>query len=139
MTTREQIIAEAKKAGIGWALGLGGMDEFLFTFYAIAFEAGRVAELKADIEEEGAIRERLTTLLDHTAIALKGEEKALTKHSWHDLGWCAAQVVYDRDKLRKQVTLLREGFEKIKCLYLTSKVPFYVATIQMKHSPPPLT
>lgn len=44
MTTREQIIAEAKKAGIGWALGLGGMDEFLFTFYTIAFEAGRVVE-----------------------------------------------------------------------------------------------
>jgi hypothetical protein len=33
------------------------------------------------------------------------------------------------ESLRKQVTLLREGFEKIKCLYLTSKVPFYVATI----------
>jgi len=44
MITREQIIAEAEKVGIGWALGLGGMDEFLVTFYTIAFKAGRVAE-----------------------------------------------------------------------------------------------
>ncbi len=50
MTTREQIIAAAKEAGITYS---GTMPEIfdsqdvLAKFYAIAFEAGRVAEREA--------------------------------------------------------------------------------------------
>ena len=74
----------------------------------LASRDAEVAELKAEVEEESALRERLAKLLAKTAIALKGEEAALTKHSWHDLGWCAAEVVYERDKLRNQVTAMRD-------------------------------
>ena len=77
----------------------------------LASRDAEVAELKAEVEEESAIRERLAKLLAETAIALKGEEQALTKHSWHDLGWCAAEVVHERDKLRNQVTLLRDALK----------------------------
>lgn len=44
MTTREQIIAAAKEAGMWWGWGIGRMDDFLIALYALAFEAGRVAE-----------------------------------------------------------------------------------------------
>ena len=56
-------------------------------------------ELLADVAEEAAVREKLATLLAETAVALKGPEAALFRHSWHDLAEVAAGVVKHRDEL----------------------------------------
>ena len=56
-------------------------------------------ELLADIAEESAVREKLATLLAETAVALKGPEAALFRHSWHDLAEVAAGIVKQRDEL----------------------------------------
>ena len=56
-------------------------------------------ELLADVAEEAAVREKLATLLAETAVALKGPEAALFRHSWHDLAEVAAGVVKQRDEL----------------------------------------
>ena len=56
-------------------------------------------ELLGDIAEESAVREKLATLLAETAVALKGPEAALFRHSWHDLADVAAGIVKQRDEL----------------------------------------
>ena len=56
-------------------------------------------ELAADVAEESAVREKLAIILAETAVALKGPEAALFRHSWHDLAEVARKVVSQRDEL----------------------------------------
>ena len=78
-------------------------------------------ELLADVAEEAAVREKLATLLAETAVALKGPEAALFRHSWHDLAEVAAGVVKHRDELlaalekmnRAYVGLMENGRDRI--------------------------
>lgn len=65
-------------------------------------------ELLDDIAEESAVREKLATLLAETAVALKGQEAALFRHSWHDLAEVAGKVVAQRDELLA-------ALERIEC------------------------
>lgn len=61
--------------------------------------AKKCDELIAEVAEESAVREKLATLLAETAVALKGQEAALFRHSWHDLADVAGKVVAQRGAL----------------------------------------
>ena len=75
-----------------------------FTQGRISNHTGRkssaeLRRLHADAEESEALRERLSTLLKRTAIALRGPEPELTSYGWHDLPERASAVVAQRDAL----------------------------------------
>ena len=59
-------------------------------------------DLLADLKESDALRNRLATLLSETAIALKGEEAALQRHSWHDLPVVALAAMIEIEMLKGQ-------------------------------------
>lgn len=73
-----------------------------------------IDNLREEIEEEVAIRERLAKILTDTAIAIKGEEPPLTRHSWHDLEQCANDVVKERNALRQKLSSLLQDLHVIK-------------------------
>lgn len=50
-----------------------------------ALDAYVAEKVKEETGECTALNDRLAKLLAETAVALKGEEAALTRHSWHDL------------------------------------------------------
>ena len=50
------------------------------------------AQLREDLQETDAIRERCAQLLAETAVALKGPEKALHRHGWQDLPEAAIKL-----------------------------------------------
>ena len=59
-------------------------------------------ELLLDVKESDDLRNRLATLLSETAIALKGEEEALKRHSWHDLPVVALAAMLEITILKQQ-------------------------------------
>lgn len=63
-----------------------------------------LANTRAALNEETALREKLSKILTATANALKGEPPALTLHSWHDLAEVAGRLREERDALRKVVS-----------------------------------
>lgn len=60
---------------------------------AIATRDATIAELRAEADACEAIRDRLSNLLDQTAIALRGQEPPLTKWSFHDIPDRAAAAI----------------------------------------------
>lgn len=56
------------------------------------------------LQDEIALRERLAKILTETAIAIKGEEAPLTRHSWHDLAQCATDAVKEHNALCQQLS-----------------------------------
>jgi len=67
-----------------------------------------------DLRESDAVRDRLAALLSDTAIALKGEEAELQRHSWHDLPVVALAAMIEIEMLKGQrddllAALLREA------------------------------
>jgi len=73
-------------------------------------------DLLADLKESDAVRNRLATLLSETAIALKGEEAALQRHSWHDLPVVALSAMIEIEMLKGQrndlLTICRNVVER---------------------------
>ena len=59
-------------------------------------------QLLADEKESDAVRDRLAKLLSETAIALNGEEEALTRHSWHDLPVLALAAKVEAELMKQQ-------------------------------------
>lgn len=63
--------------------------------------------------ECAALNDRLAKLLAETAIALKGEEAALTRHSWHDLPVIALAKMVEISELTRQRDLAVSAFKEI--------------------------
>ena len=62
--------------------------------------AAEIEDLRRDLDENAALRERLSDLLRRTAVALRGPEPPLTRWSWHDLPErAAAAVAEERERL----------------------------------------
>lgn len=61
--------------------------------------------IRQERDEERAVRERLSTLLNATALALKGPEPKLTKWSFHDLPELAANVKRQIDEFKRKNNL----------------------------------
>lgn len=70
-------------------------------------------ELLADVKESDAVRDRLAKLLSETAIALKGEEEALQRHSWHDLPVVALAAMLEITILKQQREELLSALERL--------------------------
>ena len=72
-------------------------------------------ELKRELEEESALREKLASLLSDAAAALKGPEAELSSHSWHDVASLAGSVVRQRDELEaeKEINFALEHDDKL--------------------------
>jgi hypothetical protein len=51
-----------------------------------------IAELRAEVKEDERLRSRLSSILTHTANALKGPPATLTSHDWSDLPKVAAAM-----------------------------------------------
>lgn len=67
--------------GYAWLLGATkGQDEV-------------IAQLRAESDEDDALRSRLASLLTRTANALKGEPEPLHQHDWSDLPDVAARAI----------------------------------------------
>ena len=66
--------------------------------------AAEVEELRRDLAENAALRERMADLLSRTAVALRGPEPPLTRWSWHDLPErAAAAVAAERERVARDV------------------------------------
>lgn len=72
--------------------------------------------LKAELAESDALRDKLAKLLAETAVALKGEEEALTRHSWHDLPVIALAVVIELAESKAELAKCREDAERLDFL-----------------------
>lgn len=68
----------------------------------IANLVAEVETLRKDLEESDAVRNSLAVLLSETAVALKGEEAELHRHSWHDLPAVALAAMIEVEMLKKQ-------------------------------------
>lgn len=55
--------------------------------------AAEIENLRSDLDENAALRERMADLLRRTAVALRGPEPPLTRWGWHDLPERAAAAV----------------------------------------------
>lgn len=73
-----------------------------------------------DLEESDALRERLSSLLKATAIAIRGAEPELTSWSWHDLPERAARLHALNAEL---VEALRVAVEAMKVSLPISGLP----------------
>jgi hypothetical protein len=69
-----------------------------------------------DLRESDAVRDRLAALLSDTAIALKGEEAELQRHSWHDLPVVALAAMIEIEMIKGQrddlLTICRNVVER---------------------------
>ena len=66
--------------------------------------AAEIEDLRRDLDENAALRERMADLLRRTAVALRGPEPPLTRWSWHDLPErAAAAVAEERERLARDV------------------------------------
>lgn len=63
--------------------------------------AAEVEELRRDLAENEALRDRMADLLSRTAVALRGPEPPLTRWSWHDLPERAAAAVAAIDLMQR--------------------------------------
>lgn len=82
---------------------------------------GRIAELESSLAESDAVRDRIAHLLAETAVALKGPEKALHRHGWHDLPQVAAAQ-------SAALAKARDGLERLLNGYRDQKPPGYPAS-----------
>lgn len=64
-----------------------------------------IAELREDLEESDAVRDRCAHLLAETAVALKGPEEPLHRHGWQDMAEVAAKL---RTEHAQQAERIRE-------------------------------
>ena len=71
--------------------------------------AAEVEELRRDLEENEALRERMADLLSRTAVALRGPEPPLTRWSWHDLPERAAAAVVAIEVMQRAAALAAGG------------------------------
>jgi hypothetical protein len=75
----------------------------------------QLAELQREVDEDSAVRERLSELLTGIAVALKGKPPDLTMHDWSDLPVLAQKAVSDRDEAQlalRNVLALAQRMEK---------------------------
>ncbi|MFN8993292.1 MAG: hypothetical protein ACK5X3_06470 [Pseudomonadota bacterium] len=64
--------------------------------------ANEIEDLRRDLDENAALRERMADLLRSTAVALRGPEPPLTRWGWHDLPErAAAAVAAERERWQK--------------------------------------
>ena len=68
----------------------------------------QVKDLETEIAEESQLRDRLVSLLNGVAIALKWETPPLTLHGWHDLPELA-------EKIKKRVDSLEAAIKDFLC------------------------
>jgi len=61
--------------------------------------AAEIEDLRRDLDENAALRERMADLLRRTAVSLRGPEPPLTRWGWHDLPERAAAVAAERERL----------------------------------------
>jgi len=71
-------------------------------------------DLSAELEESDSVRNRLAALLSDTAIALKGEEAELQRHSWHDLPVVALAAMIEIEMLKGHRDDLLAALEKLQ-------------------------
>lgn len=70
---------------------------------AISAADKEIAELRAEIEEEVAIRERMATLLAGAIVAIRGPEPELTRWGYHDLPERCAELVARAERAEARV------------------------------------
>jgi len=68
---------------------------------AINEQYEEIEQLKINLDEERRLREKLASLLEQTANALKGQPKPLYWHDWSDLPKVAIQLKEDLDLHKK--------------------------------------
>ena len=78
-----------------------------------ALDAYIAEKVKEESDECSALNNRLAKLLAETAVALKGEESALTRHSWHDLPVIALAKMVEIATLTQQRDLAVETLHHI--------------------------
>lgn len=61
------------------------------------------ARLRAEANDDDALRERMADILTRTAAALKGEPEPLTLHDWSGLPEIAERAVSELAKLRQKL------------------------------------
>lgn len=72
-----------------------------------------IKQLREDAAEEDSLRTKMATLLAETAVALKGKEAALHRHSWHDLPVIALEKMVIIEQLMTQNSELLAALESI--------------------------
>lgn len=70
---------------------------------------GEVAELRAEVQEQGELREKLAGLLTGVAAALNGDPGPLHLHSWHNLPEIANTLRAEVARLKAELEKLRES------------------------------
>lgn len=65
-------------------------------------------------EEDARLMDRMRTILTGVAIALKGPEQPLQRHSKHDLAEKAQSMVLERDLLKVQVEELKKSKKEVR-------------------------
>jgi hypothetical protein len=68
-----------------------------------------VREMRAEIAELDALRDKLAGILSRTAVALRGPEPPLTRWSWHDLPERAAAAIAAIDLMQRTAQHLAAG------------------------------
>ncbi len=63
--------------------------------------AAEIEDLRRDLAENEALRERMAELLTGVAVALRGPQPPLTRWSWHDLPERAAAAVAAIDVMQR--------------------------------------
>lgn len=67
-----------------------------------------IEELRAEVAELDALRDKLADILSRTAVALRGPEPPLTRWSWHDLPERAAAAIAAIEVMQKVAANLAE-------------------------------
>lgn len=67
--------------------------------------AAEVEDLRRNLAEGDALRERMADILSRTAVALRGPEPPLTRWSWHDLPERAAAAVAAIDVMQRAAVM----------------------------------
>ena len=76
----------------------------------------RVCEMQSELDECAALEDRLSEILGRVAVALKGEPRPLTSHSWHDLGEVAEKERAAREKAERERDEWRHLATSLACL-----------------------
>ena len=84
-------------------------------------EAARLREeerdqLKAESEESSAVIDQLAKILAGVAVALKGEELPLSRHSYHDLVKCVTVLKLENDLRKAENEALNKDAERYRWL-----------------------
>lgn len=70
--------------------------------------AAEIEDLRRDLAENEALRERMADLLSRTAVALRGPEPPLTRWSWNDLPERAAAAIAAIDVMQRAAFMAAE-------------------------------